>query len=180
MDTIEAIKTRRSVRGFTNEPVRDEAVGEILEAGRWAPSGLNNQAWRFIVVRNIDTKMAFSKLTDYGPTIINAPVIIVIFLDIEHMYHYVKDVQSIGACIQNMLLAIHSMGLGAVWLGEILKNKELANKIIAAPEPFELMAVLALGHSLTKSRFSERKKLDEIAFRERFGTKWQVPQETGD
>lgn len=90
MEAMEAIKTRRSVRGFTNENVSDEVVGQILEAGRWAPSGLNNQAWRFIVVRNEET----------------------------------KDVQSIGACIQNMLLAIHSTGLGGVWLGEILKNKE--------------------------------------------------------
>jgi len=48
MDTIEAIKSRRSVRGFTDENVSDEIITQILEAARWAPSGLNNQAWRFI------------------------------------------------------------------------------------------------------------------------------------
>lgn len=93
MEAMEAIKTRRSVRGFTNENVSDEVVGQILEAGRWAPSGLNNQAWRFIVVRNEETKAELSRLTEYGRTIKNAPVLIVVFLDREHMYHYTKDVQ---------------------------------------------------------------------------------------
>jgi len=130
METIEAIKTRRSVRGFTDENVGDEAINSILEAGRWAPSGLNNQPWRFIVVRNPKTKVELSKLTVYGPTIKNAPVLVVVFLDMEHMYNYVKDVQSIGACIQNMLLCIHSLGLGGVWLGEILKSREMVNKIL--------------------------------------------------
>ncbi len=172
METREAIKTRRSVRGFTSEDVSDEIIEEILEAGRWAPSGLNNQAWRFIVVRNEETKVGLSKLTGYGQTIKNAPVLIVVFLDKEHMYHYVKDIQSIGACIQNMLLAIHSLGLGGVWLGEILKNKEMVNKVLGAPESYELMAVVALGHPVKKTRRSDRKNLSELVFRERFAEIW--------
>jgi|SRR3990172_2670086 len=172
MDTIEAIRSRRSVRGFTNENVSDKIVTQILEAGRWAPSGLNNQAWRFIMVRNPDTKIALSELTDYGPTIKNAPVLIVVFLDRDHMYNYVKDVQSAGACIQNMLLAIHSIGLGGVWLGEILKNKEMVNKALEVPDTFELMGVIALGHPVHKERVSERKELDQLAFREKFGKSW--------
>ena len=169
---MDAIKTRRSVRGFTDENVAEEMVEEILEAGRWAPSGLNNQAWRFIIVRDPDTKVAVSKLTEYGPTIKNAPLLLVVFLDKDHMYHYIKDVQSIGACIQNMLLAIHSLGLGAVWLGEILKNKEMVNKILDAPDSYELMAVVALGRPVSKTRVSERKAISELVFREKFGKSW--------
>lgn len=169
MDTIEAIKSRRSVRGFTDENVIDEQVTQILEAGRWAPSGLNNQAWRFILVRNPDTKIELSKLTNYGPTIKIAPVLIVVFLDKDHMYNYVKDVQSTGACMQNMLLAIHSMGLGGVWLGEILKNKEIVNKVLEAPDSLELMGVIALGHPVNKKFVSERKELDQLLFMEKFG-----------
>ncbi len=174
METVEAIKSRRSVRDFTHESVSDEVVGQILEAGRWAPSGLNNQAWRFIVVRSKETKAKLSKLTGYGHTINNAPVLIVVFLDKDHMYHYTKDVQSIGACIQNMLLAIHSMGLGGVWLGEILKNKEMVNKVLEGPDSYELMAVVALGHPVKKERVSERKSLNELVFRERFGEKLEM------
>lgn len=172
MDTIEAIRSRRSVRGFTDEDVSDEIVAQILEAGRWAPSGLNNQAWRFIIVRDPDIKIALSQLTDYGPTIKVAPVLITVFLDGEHMYNYVKDVQSMGACIQNMLLAIHSIGLGGVWLGEILKNREMVNKALKAPDSFELMAIIAMGHPVHKERASERKELDQLAFREQFGKSW--------
>ena len=116
----------------------DETVTSIIDAGRWAPSGLNNQPWRFIIVRNPETKVELSKLTVYGPTIQKAPLLVVVFLDKEHMYNYVKDVQSIGACIQNMLLFIHSMGLGGVWLGEILKSREMITKILDAPNSFEL------------------------------------------
>ena len=172
METIEAIRTRRSVRGFTNESISDEIIEQVLDAGRWAPSGLNNQAWRFIVVHDPATKTALSALTEYGPTIKNAPVLIVVFLDKDHMYNYTKDVQSIGACIQNMLLAIHSLGLGAVWLGEILKNKEMANKVLDAPESYELMAVVALGHPTRKERSSDRKALSHLVFREKFGSSW--------
>lgn len=172
METIEAIRTRRSVRGFTNESISDEIIEQVLDAGRWAPSGLNNQAWRFIVVQDPATKTALSALTEYGPTIKNASVLIVVFLDKDHMYNYTKDVQSIGACIQNMLLAIHSLGLGAVWLGEILKNKEMANKVLDAPESYELMAVVALGHPTRKERSSDRKALSHLVFREKFGSSW--------
>lgn len=85
------------------------------------------------------------------------------------MYNYVKEVQSIGACMQNMLLAIHSMGLGGVWLGEILKNKEIVNKVLETPESFELMGVIALGYPVHKKMVSERKELDQLVFREKFG-----------
>lgn len=172
METIEAIKTRRSIREFTDENINDKTIEEILEAGRWAPSGLNNQAWRFIVVRNEGTKEALSKFTHYGAIIKNARILIVVFLENDQMYDHTKDVQSIGACIQNMLLAVHSMGLGAVWLGEILKNKEQVNKVLEAPDSYELMAVVALGHPLKKARSSDRKELYELVFRERFGTGW--------
>lgn len=169
MDVIEAIKTRRSVRAFTSENVSEETLIHILEAGRWAPSGLNNQAWRFIVVRSRDTIQKLSELTIYGKTMLSAPLLIVVFLDKEHMYDHTKDVQSIGACIQNMLLAIHSMGLGAVWIGEILKNKDAVNKIMEAPESYELMAVIPLGQPFRKERVSDRFDLDQIVFREKFG-----------
>jgi len=55
MDVMVAIKSRRSVREFTKDDLDDMGVEKIIDAGRWAPSGLNNQAWRFIVVRNKDT-----------------------------------------------------------------------------------------------------------------------------
>lgn len=172
MDVIEAIKSRRSIREFTDDDVDDTALEEIIDAGRWAPSGLNNQAWRFIVVRDNGTKEELSMLTHYGSIIKNAPVLIAVFLDRNEMYDHTKDVQSLGACIQNMLLAVHSMGLGAVWLGQILNKKEDVNTILCAPASYELMAVVALGHPVHKNRVSERKELSQLVFREKFGQCW--------
>ncbi len=172
MDVMEAIISRRSVREFTNEEVTDDTIERIIEAGRWAPSGLNNQTWRFIVVRDIISKDDLSGLTNYVGIIKNAAVLIAVFLDRDEMYDHTKDVQSIGACIQNMLLAIHSLGLGGVWLGEILKKKEGVNKILGAPDAYELMAVIAIGNPVRKKRASERKELSQLVFREKFGQGW--------
>ncbi len=173
MDVMEAIRSRRSVREFTDDGIDDPVIEKIIDAGRWAPSGLNNQVWRFIVVRDNDTKEELSMLTHYGSIIKNAPVLIAVYLDRNEMYDHTKDVQSIGACIQNMLLAVHSMGLGAVWLGQILNKKEDVNTVLGAPASYELMAVVALGHPEHKNRVSERKELSLLVFREKFGQCWQ-------
>ena len=73
-----------------------------------------------------------------------------------------------------MLLAVHSMGLGAVWLGQILNKKEDVNTVLDAPASYELMAVVALGHPFQKNRVSERKELSQLVFREKFGQSWQA------
>ena len=100
----------------------------ILEAGRWAPSGLNNQPWKFIVVQNRDTIEKLAGCTRYSSIVKGASVIITVFLDTPTMYDRTKDVQSIGAAIQNMLLACCELGLGPSGL-EVLNNKEQVNLI---------------------------------------------------
>ncbi len=172
MNVIEAIKQRRSVREFTDDDVSEDIIKKILECARWAPSGINNQAWRFIVIKNNETKEKLSKFTHYGRIINESKVCIAVFLDLNVMYDRTKDTQSIGACIQNMLLTTHSMGLGAVWLGEILKNKEKVRDILKAPEFYELMAVVALGYPKPKKRISSRKDLSEITYLESYGNKF--------
>ena len=157
------------MREFTNDDLDDPVIEKIIDAGRWAPSGLNNQAWRFIVVRDNGIKEKLSILTHYGSIIKNAPVLIAVYLDRNEMYDHTKDVQSIGACIQNMLLAVHSLGLGAVWLGQILNKKEGVNMALDTPASYELMAIIALGHPVQKNRVSERKELSQLVFREKFG-----------
>ena len=113
---LETIRTRRSIRRFTDEAVPDSVLDRILEMGTWAPSGLNNQPWRFVVVRDAGTRKELAGLTKYGSILRNAPVCVAVFLDTRESYDRVKDIQAIGACIQNMLLAIHALGLGGVWL----------------------------------------------------------------
>lgn len=167
MDIFELIKTRRSIRKFTEEPVSDGIIDRIIEAGTWAPSGLNNQPWKFAVVRDKELRAKIAALTRYSRTILSANILIAVFLDNSLSYDRTKDCQGIGASIQNMLLTIHSLGLGAVWLGEILKNKDRVRKVLVEDlTDLELMAVIALGHPAEKGGKGMRHDFrDTIVFR---------------
>ncbi|MBI4698029.1 MAG: nitroreductase family protein [Nitrospirae bacterium] len=162
MDFFELIKTRRSIRKFMDKPVPDDIIDKIIEAGAWAPSGMNNQPWKFAVIKDSSLKTKISQLTHYSRIILNANVLIAVFLDNSLSYDRTKDCQAIGACIQNMLLTIHSMGLGAVWLGERLKNKEKVVEMLGGNKGLELMAVIALGYTAEKGGKGIRKAVDEM------------------
>ncbi|MFX1529852.1 MAG: nitroreductase family protein [Promethearchaeota archaeon] len=166
---IEFIKERKSVRTFIYKKISNDVILEILEAGRWAPSGNNSQPWRVCVVIHPTVKRMLSELTKYGGIIEDAYVDLVIFLDLERGYDRVKDVQAIGAFIQNILLAVHAQeDLGAVWIGEILNRKEEVNQIFKLPlEKFELMGVVAIGmkddaREKARKEPRERRPVDEF------------------
>jgi len=162
MSVLDTIRDRRSIRDFLDEEVTDEQIEQILEAGRWAPSGLNNQPWRFAVIKNEEVKEQVAECTRYSSTIKAANVLIAVFLDSDVMYDRTKDVQSIGACIQNMLLAIHELGLGACWMGEILNQRQDVEKLLEIPDNLELMVVLAIGYPVPEARTSSRKDLNDL------------------
>jgi len=166
MELLEGIRTRRSIRKYDGRPVSREQLIEIITAGIWAPSGLNNQPWRFVIVQGPDWKERLAAFTTYHFIIEAAPACIAVFLDREAMYHEVKDHLAMGACIQNMLLAAHALGLGAVWLGEILKNSAAVRELMGLPENLELMAVVAVGHPLGKASASQRKEQQKVLLKE--------------
>ena len=78
MDAITAMLTRKSVRKFTQDPVKDEDLRTILDCGRLAPSGVNRQAWRFIVLKSQEMKEKVAAVCDYGHFIDQAPVVIAV------------------------------------------------------------------------------------------------------
>jgi nitroreductase len=96
---IETIKTRRSVRQFKREPISEEILNQILESALWAPSGKNNQPWKFAIVQDPALKESLAALTHSQSIIQGAPVCIAVFLDHSRVYDRTKDVQAIGACI---------------------------------------------------------------------------------
>ncbi|HFC97934.1 MAG TPA: nitroreductase family protein [Thermosulfurimonas dismutans] len=163
---LKAIYGRRSIREYTQEVPPRELILEIIRAGIWAPSGLNNQPWRFAIVWNAEKREKLAELTRYGEIIRRAPVAIAVFLDRKVMYHQIKDHQSAGACIENMLLAAHALGLGGVWLGEILKNEARVREVLELPEDLELAAVVALGYPNDHRRRAGRKPLQSFILRE--------------
>ncbi|WP_292465002.1 nitroreductase [Methanolobus sp.] len=171
--TIYTILSRRSIREFTQTKVPREDITTILNAGRWAPSGLNNQPWKFIVVQHKETMEKMAECTHYSKIVSNAPLLIAVYLDQNTMYNRTKDLQAVGAAIQNMLLASCELGLGAVWLGEILNNKEKVNLILSCPASMELMAVLAIGHPKIENTRASRKDIQDICYEEKYAEEWK-------
>jgi nitroreductase len=164
---IKAIFERRSVRRFMNAPVSRDLVMAALEAASWAPSGLNNQPWRFALIWDWESREALAALTRYSSTIESAAVLIAVFLDSEASYDHTKDCQAVGACLQNLLLALHSFDLGAVWIGEILRNGGRVIEVLKLPEKLELMAVVAVGHPAHRDQVSDRRPLEELILLEK-------------
>lgn len=160
---FKALFERRSIRKYTDEPVSDQDLTAILEAGQWAPSGLNNQPWRFLVIKSDDPRHEkLAECTKYAHIVRASKACIAVMLEKEAMYSEMKDHQGVGACIQNMLLATHALGLGAVWLGQIVNDQAASLGALGLnPETYELQAVLALGHPDQKGS-SNRKPLSEL------------------
>lgn len=161
MTLLDEIRSRRSVRKYKNETVTDQLINDILEAGRWAPSGMNNQPWRFVVIKDKTFKMKLSTMTNYSGIVSGSDFCIAVFYNSPAGYHREKDIMSIGACIQNMLLYAHHLGIGSVWLGEILKNKDKTSEILGINQSNEFMALIAFGYP-DEEISSERLKMNDI------------------
>jgi len=164
---LKAIHERRSVRHFLDETVSRDLIMTAIEAASWAPSGLNNQPWRFAIIWEKASQEALAGLTRYSSILQSASVLIAVFLDKEVSYDYTKDCQAVGACLQNLLLSLHSMDLGAVWIGEILKNKERVIEILKLPERLELMAIVAVGYPAHRNQESHRRPIEELILLEK-------------
>lgn len=163
MDIFEAIETRRSVRSFSGEAVAEADLERILEAGRLAPSGLNNQPWRFVVVRSGDMIKKISEFSKYGRVISGADALVAVFVNDRASYNRDKDMHGIGACIQNMWLAAHALGVGMCWVGEILARHEEVESALDVPGGNRLMAVLCFGMPDGKdTKKAERLPLDAL------------------
>ncbi len=161
MECMEALLTRRSIRHYLPKEVEREKIEAALKAAHWAPSGKNNQPWRFVVVTDEETRHALAELTVSGRIIREAPVAIGVFMDQEVSYHREKDIQAVGAAIENLLLALHCQGLGAVWLGEILKNRQRVEDLLQVPKSWEFMALISAGYA-AKVGSSSRVELERV------------------
>ena len=147
-DILEFIKERRSVRSFIYKKISNETISSWLDCGRWAPSGRNSQPWHVCVVIHPTVKRMLSELTKHGGIIDEAYVNLAVFLDLEKGYDRTKDIQAIGAFMQNILLAVHAQeDVGAVWIGEILNKKDEVNEIFKfSKDKYELQGIIAIGY----------------------------------
>jgi nitroreductase len=148
MEAIEAMLTRRSVRSYTDQPVSEEVVDNLLRAAMAAPSAGNQQPWLFIVVRDGEQLKATAAAEQYGGMIAQAQVAIVVCADMTLVGHEGFWIQDCAAATQNLLLAAHALGLGAVWVGTYPRQEraEGVGKVLGLPAHMVAFAVVAIGY----------------------------------
>ncbi|MCC4765872.1 nitroreductase family protein [Methanosarcina sp. DH1] len=163
METLEAIHTRQSIRKYTDRPVPRELVTELLRAAMSAPSAVNAQPWIFIV---IDDRKLLDEIPTFSPfagMCREAPLAILVCGDITLEKAPGYWVQDCSAATQNLLLAAHDAGLGAVWTGIYpMKDRiEGFRKNFDLPENVIPLALVPVGYPgqkpVSQDRFDKTK-----------------------
>ncbi|MCF7887135.1 MAG: nitroreductase family protein [Candidatus Omnitrophica bacterium] len=161
VDILKLIKERRSVRKFQNKEVPMQTIKNSLEAARWAPSGLNNQPWKFMILEQ-EEKNSLAEYTKFDQVIKEANKLIIVFLNKEKIYSYKKDLMAIGAAIQNILIYLQSQDVGSCWLGEIINQAEQVQDKLQIPTELELAAAIGVGFTQEKVEPIPRNSLEEL------------------
>jgi nitroreductase len=163
MDCIEVLKTRRSVRAYTGEPVSQEAIEDIIDCGRLAASAINIQPWEFVVVTEKEMLRAIARATDYGSFIAQAAVCVVVLS--KDTKYYLEDGCNAS---QNILVAARAHGLGGCWVaGDKKPYAAKIRQLVGAPEGYKLISLLSIGHPAEDPQ-KDKRPLAEVLHWERF------------
>jgi nitroreductase len=148
MDALEAIKSRRSVRVFRNDPVSRDTLRELVAAGMQAPSAGNQQPWQFVVVDDRRVIMRVPEFHPYAQMSETAPAAILVCGDMTLEQRKGYWVQDCAAATQNILLAAHAMGLGAVWTGVYPREERVAGakKLFGLPDHVIPLSLIFVGY----------------------------------
>ncbi len=158
MDVLEAIFTRRSIRKYTGEPISEEDLTTLLHAASYAPSAKNCQPWEFVVVREQETLQAIAAGQPFAQMMPNAGCCIVVVGLSERQKATGFLVEDCSAAIQNILLAAHGLGLGAVWCGlyPVARFERLMKGLLNLPDGAIPVGMVAVGHKVTDRTVEER------------------------
>lgn len=165
---FDVIKKRRSIRHFDGKPLPDEHMEQILEAGRWAPSGANAQPWRFIVVTQKETLKAIAERCYYklfkSRHVAEAGAVVVICADPDAgSPTYMLDCAIAGT---NMTLMATALGIGSCWIGAF--EEPALRSILGIPEKLKIIALIAFGYEVGKASAPPRLPLSGIVHREMY------------
>ena len=177
MELDDVITNRRSIRRFKSTPVKKEQIVQILDAGNKAPSAKNNQHWRFHAFQG-EAKEKFTKFCLEAFTkkenepyvhpyakhsfqiMEQAPVVVAVYNG-HLMDHPAKpDVQSVSAAIQNMLLKAYDLGLGSLWICDILYIDEEVNTYLKTD--MQLLATIAFGYADSDPKDIRKLTVDDV------------------
>lgn len=173
---LKAVKERRNSYRFKSTSIDDQKIDMVLEAGRWAPSWTNTQPWRFILIKDKETKekMSTAVSTVYSLGLKEAPVCIAVCVNPKKdSFHFIEDG---SAATQNMALVAQSIGLSTSWIGvfslpnEKKSSERKLKEILRVPKEWRIISILPLGVPRFKET-KERKALSEIVDVDYFMTK---------
>ncbi len=166
MDLIEGIFTRRSIRHYLNKEVSQQQIDTILKAGMYAPSANNQQPWHFIVVKDRELLNKIKEVHPYAKMLSEASMAILVCGDTHIELSKGYWVVDCAAATQNMLLAIHGLGLGGVWLGIHPREERIdeIRRIFSLPENVNPLSAIAVGYSNEEKGMPERYKPERIHY----------------
>ncbi|MDI9480087.1 MAG: nitroreductase family protein [Syntrophomonadaceae bacterium] len=182
METRECIKTRRSIRRFTEQPIPDEVLNELLDAVRWAPSWANTQCWEVVVVKDPDTRQKLVEaLAPNNPAtkgVAGAPVNLVMCARRGTSGYKKGELTTnrgdwgmfdVGIAAQNLCLAAHDLGLGTVHVGLI--NHQAVDELLGLPSDVESLEIIPVGYPEKVGNAPPRKELSEFVHWDKYGNK---------
>ena len=148
---LQLIFKRRSIRKFTPEPISDEEIRSLLQAGMAAPSAHNKQPWYFIVIKERTLLNRIAEVHPYARMLYDAPLSIAVCADpsLTSSTYWVLDC---SAAAENILLAATALGLGSVWIGIYPRQERMKTikKILSVPDHFQVLSLIAIGHPAEK------------------------------
>lgn len=169
MNVLEAIKKRRSVRGYRPDPVPEDTLKEILEAARLAPSASNRQPWHFVVVTDAQRRQDLARASRNQAFVGQAPVVIAAVAlepDQTMMCGVERYAVDLAIAVDHITLAAVEKGLGTCWIGAF--DQEETRRILGVPAQYKIVALLPLGYPADDPRPKSRKDLEEIVSWEKF------------
>ena len=164
MDTLDAIHTRRSIRRYLDEPVGEELVQKLLAAAMQAPSARNQQPWRFVV---IDDRAILAKIPEFMPNAAmaaHAPLAILVCGDLELETSPGYWVVDCAAAAENILLAAHALGMGAVWTGVYPRDPRMdgLRKLVGLPDMVVAHSLVVIGYPAEQAKPVDRFQAERI------------------
>ncbi|MBN2716629.1 MAG: nitroreductase family protein [Deltaproteobacteria bacterium] len=167
MNLFDAIQSRRSIRRFTDVPIDESTLHEVLRLAGYAPSAGDARPWRFVVLCDRDMLTAAARINPFGQMADKAACGVVVVGDLLREKQSGFWVQDCAACTTTMLLAAHGLGLGAVWTGiyPVKQRVEAFSALINAPQSIVPFSLVLLGNSEQRlKRVSERNDFREVYY----------------
>ena len=172
MEVFDCVRRRRTVREYKPDPIPEELVLKLLQAGRWSPSSSNSQPWHFIAIQDPETIKRLGEIATQGTFMANAPLIMAIVIAADSVCPQLDA----GRALQQMELVGWSEGLGTCFVGVRQAEQQKAVKeLLGIPEEMELITLMPYGYRVpgARGRGIPRKAMAEIAHRDRFGQPFQ-------